>query len=365
MRYQVMPDLTPLEFAALKADIAERGVLVAVELDEDGELLDGHHRVRAWGELRDEGVAVPDYPRVVRTGLSESEKRNHARRLNVLRRQLSREQRDEVMRSMRADGATYKEIAQAVGVSTDTAHRITREVVNSDFGIENERGQLRPSSYQRSPEPAPPPPDVPVFFDDHDDLLPFEEPPPSVTIIERAPQPEPEAPKPHVAHNSGNNEWYTPAEYIAAARRVMGEIDLDPASSAQANEVVQAARYFTAEDDGLAQPWSGRVWMNPPYAAGLVDRFAEKLVHHVSAGEVTEAIVLVNNATETGWFQRMARAATAICFFQGRVRYWRPDGGSNTPLQGQALFYFGDNVDRFSGVFSVIGLVMVPMERTN
>jgi len=51
-KYQVMPDLTPIEYEALKADIAERGVLIPVEVDENGQLLDGHHRVRAWQELR-------------------------------------------------------------------------------------------------------------------------------------------------------------------------------------------------------------------------------------------------------------------------------------------------------------------------
>lgn len=161
--------------------------------------------------------------------------------------------------------------------------------------------------------------------------------------------------RPHVANNSGNNEWYTPRAYIAAARDVLGAIDLDPASSAKANEVVGAAKFFTAEDDGLAQEWGGRVWMNPPYASDLIQRFIDKLATEYSADNVTEAIVLVNNATETAWFGGIINFASAIVFPRSRVRFLQPDGTPGAPLQGQAVIYLGDRQDEFLERFSAFG----------
>ena len=55
--------------------------------------------------------------------------------------------------------------------------------------------------------------------------------------------------KPHITYSSGENEWYTPKIYIDAARAVMGDIDVDPASSEIANKIIRAKIYYTAQDD--------------------------------------------------------------------------------------------------------------------
>ena len=157
--------------------------------------------------------------------------------------------------------------------------------------------------------------------------------------------------KPHVVNNSHDDEWYTPPEFIESARRVMGSIDLDPASNEHANKTVKAARIFTEQDDGLKHEWFGNVWLNPPYSSALVQSFADK----VSMREFNQAVVLVNNATETKWFRTLIDKADAIVFKTGRVRFLKHDGERNTPLQGQAFIYYGDNSEGFIKEFKQYG----------
>lgn len=125
-QYQLLPELTSDEYAALKDDIAKRGVQVPVEYDENGAILDGHHRVQICHEL-----GIDDWPRVVRKGMSEDAKRRHVIALNLARRHLSESQRALVaaklaglpkgLRSDRADAqncasTTQAEAAQGVVV---------------------------------------------------------------------------------------------------------------------------------------------------------------------------------------------------------------------------------------------------------
>ncbi|MFZ5589609.1 MAG: DNA N-6-adenine-methyltransferase [Pseudomonadota bacterium] len=159
----------------------------------------------------------------------------------------------------------------------------------------------------------------------------------------------------HVAYNTGENEWYTPPEYIKSAVFVMGRIDLDPASSEIANKTVGASMFFTKEDNGLDKFWAGKVWMNPPYSSNLIGLFVEKYVEHVRNGDISEGIVLVNNATETQWFYDLQSVSNAIAFPTGRIRFLDVHGNPGAPLQGQAILYYGRNVEKFIKHFGEFG----------
>lgn len=190
--------------------------------------------------------------------------------------------------------------------------------------------------------------------------LPKEEQQAIMAEIEQGGKPS-EVIKNHVlaTKHTGDEESYTPQEYLASARAVMGAIDLDPASNPMAQENVGADRYFTVDDDGLTQEWAGKVWLNPPYTARVINRFIDKLVDHYVAGEVTQAIVLTNNNTDTSWFHQGAQAAAAVCFTAGRINFLKRDGSRSSPTNGQAFLYFGNNLSAFKNEFSKHGMVMV------
>lgn len=152
-----------------------------------------------------------------------------------------------------------------------------------------------------------------------------------------------------------SNEHYTPEKYIQAARHVLGAIDLDPATSLKANQVVRAGRYFTANDDGLTQQWFGRVWLNPPYG-GLSGAFIAKLVQEIAAESVTAAIVLVNaHCTDTAWFQPLFDGL--LCFTDHRINFYGDNDRSGS-THGSVFAYFGDKREYFAEVFSQFGAVV-------
>ena len=157
---------------------------------------------------------------------------------------------------------------------------------------------------------------------------------------------------------TGDNEWFTPAPILERSRAFLGEFDLDPASHAQAQESVKASRFFTIEDDGLAQEWHGRVWLNPPYAQPAIAQFCAKLIEEFQAGRVAEALLLTHNYTDTAWWQGVAAVASCFCFTSGRIRFVSPSGSLAAPTQGQVVSYLGDRAGEFREHFESLGIVV-------
>jgi ParB-like chromosome segregation protein Spo0J len=124
-KYQEFDPLSPEEFAALERSILDRGVQVAIVLDEHGNVLDGHHRLAICKKHK-----ITDYPTTVKAGLSEEEKRNYAQSLNMARRSLSREQVQKQIRNRLKRNPEHSDrlIAQALGVDHKTIGRVRAEM---------------------------------------------------------------------------------------------------------------------------------------------------------------------------------------------------------------------------------------------
>jgi hypothetical protein len=162
--------------------------------------------------------------------------------------------------------------------------------------------------------------------------------------------------------SSASSEWYTPERYIEAVRRVLGGIDLDPASSEMANKTVRAGAYFGRGNDGLAPDWWGRVFLNPPYgrtAGGdsLAAAFCNKALEEHRAGRVSRCIILVNSLHSQSW--QAPLYAFPICLVHHRIQFVSRDGEENKSPTFQNMFvYLGDGAQSFAEVFGALGYVV-------
>lgn len=168
-----------------------------------------------------------------------------------------------------------------------------------------------------------------------------------------------------------SEDWYTPSRYTDLARRVLGEITLDPASADYPQQWINAKTYWTKADDGFNREWFGKVWLNPPY--GKVDgksqqkAWLDKLAREVESGRVKEAVLLVNSKHGYAWYEEMWRKYT-VCCARDRIRFIRPDGRDAGQAKcAQTFVYFGPDIGRkrFEQVFSPIGRVLTPTENAS
>ncbi len=166
--------------------------------------------------------------------------------------------------------------------------------------------------------------------------------------------------------------WYTPQKYIDAAREVMGDIDVDPASDDRVQKRIRARRYYTKETNGLEKPWMGRVWLNPPYQDGIFEKFSEKIAEEYKIRNMTEGIMMCpcTNNTHKDWFQALGELCSGICFVKDYVKWvtghyvemlaMKAEGFQFDPKyvdHPQVLFYFGGNPNKFVEIFSRFGFV--------
>lgn len=189
-----------------------------------------------------------------------------------------------------------------------------------------------------------------------------------------------------VNQTSGEFEYYTPPEITAAAREVMGGIDLDPASSDAANRLVQAKTYYTLQHNGLSRPWFGRVWMNHPFhrgeqpcppdhskckKRGCITRghhigraipgnieWVEKLIDSYERGQVREAICITFSSMSEGWM--IPLLGYPQCFPHGRIHYQRADGSrADSATKGSVITYLGPDYRKFAAVFRRFGDIKI------
>jgi ParB family transcriptional regulator, chromosome partitioning protein len=164
------------------------------------------------------------------------------------------------------------------------------------------------------------------------------------------------------------SEWYTPPWIIEKARRLLGRIDLDPASCQRSQEWIKAFWWYgldhpqASNRDGLAMPWAGRVGLNPPYGKAQgksnAERWSGRLMEEYAKGNVSAALLLVNSTHGYRWYEHLWRSYPC-CLLEERVQFVGADGLTHGPAKrGQTLVYMGPYVDGFGETFAPYGRVL-------
>lgn len=164
-------------------------------------------------------------------------------------------------------------------------------------------------------------------------------------------------------------EFYTPQYIIDRAVQTFdAPIELDPATCAIANRIVQAKRGYTS--NGLARPWvASTLWLNPPYTRKIgqwVQRWLYSLIWcDPDVLRVEQAIILLPARTDTAFFHllRKSNLPLTFCFVEGRIKFIKEDG---SPSDGSGMFpsllvYGGTSghkrfIDAFKDQGAIMGL---------
>ena len=325
--------MTGGEYQSLKLDMQERGLLVPIKLL-DGKILDGRNRYKACLELNipatTEDVDSPNGFDAEAYVKSLNGKRRHLSTLD--RARLANAEAtlpaNRPNKSHLVAGYSQSEVGKKWGVSPFTMRQVKKidEATAPETVAQLETGEISiKAAYQMIAKPS-------------------------------------------TVQQSCTSDWYTPLPIIEAARATMGQIDLDPASCAAANETVKATRFFTKDDAALNQEWTGRVWMNPPYGHPICGQLIDKLLD--SPG-VEQAIVLCQDSTDTGWWQKLVSRSAVFCFAKKRINFIPSDGSrkQGSPRDGSTLFGIDVDpqkfIDRFGSLCHSFNMGEHPLRQVN
>ena len=117
-----------------------------------------------------------------------------------------------------------------------------------------------------------------------------------------------------VHFSSVTDNWPTPQDFFDRVNALYGPLELDVCAS---SENAKCPRYYTREDNGLAQPWTGRCWMNPPYGR-TIGQWMKKA--HEESQRGAQVVCLIPARTDTAWWHDYA-AKGSITFIRGRLKF--------------------------------------------
>jgi len=161
---------------------------------------------------------------------------------------------------------------------------------------------------------------------------------------------------PFITESSRYTEYYTPPHILDAVKAFYGgAIDTDPCSNSLMEPNVPARYLWTADLDGLKNPWIGRVFINPPYGGREFYRWIEKAWSELKEGIAKEIIFLLPCYSDLKWF--LLFRGCAFCFLRGRLTFRRGDGKPNSKsVFASVLVYMGPRHEEFCRAFYDLGV---------
>jgi phage N-6-adenine-methyltransferase len=149
---------------------------------------------------------------------------------------------------------------------------------------------------------------------------------------------------------NSSDEYATPRWVVKKINKGTNGVDLDPCSGAE--KIPIADERYTIEDDGLANPWFGTVYCNPPYSGP--DKWVDKGISESSKDDVELIIFLVKGDSSTNWWHDLYEHASFVCFIDQRLSFGE---GNSSASFANHMFVIGEPNDEFTEVLNDFGIV--------